>query len=155
MFDERSAYPHPDEFKVMRPEYLDPEEEGDEVVASITIAPFRVVGRSVSRPGARRAALYEAAKTYRNYHPAYRVESPLPDEFTDQNGTRWTRVPEHLRAKLGDYRFEDEEGEDYAGIEQMLMWDVRPVAEYEEEADEAGGAEEEAYEEGADEGEEA
>ena len=30
MFDtehERSAYPHPDEFKVMRPEYLDPEED--------------------------------------------------------------------------------------------------------------------------------
>ena len=133
MFDERSAYPHPDEFKVMRPEYGEQEEETDEVVASITIAPFRVVGRSASRPGARRAALYEAAKTYRSYHPSYRVESPFPDEFADENGTRWKRVPEHLRPKQDDYAFEDEEGEDYASIEQMLMWDVRPVPVFEDE----------------------
>ncbi len=128
MFDERSAYPHPDEFKVMRPEYSDPEEEGGEVVASIVIAAFRVNGRSATRSGARRAALYEAAKTYRNYHPGYRIESPFPDEFTDESGTRWQRIPEHQRTKLGDYTFVDEEGEDSADIEQMLMWDVRPAA---------------------------
>jgi hypothetical protein len=143
MFDERSAYPHPDEFKVMRPEYLDPADEevaeevsGDEIVASITIAPFRVVGRSATRPGARRAALYEAAKTYRNYHPSFRVESPFPDEFSDESGTKWTRVAEHLRAKQADYAFEDEEGEDYATIEQMLMWDVRPLPVFAEDDEE-------------------
>ncbi|HLT47132.1 MAG TPA: hypothetical protein VK002_07885 [Rubricoccaceae bacterium] len=141
MFDaERSAYPHPDEFKVMRPEYLDPdpEEDDDEVIAIITIPPFRVTGRSVTRAGARRAALYEAAKTYRNYHPSYRVESPFPDEFEDAEGTRWKRVPEHLRPKLGDYTFrlEGEDEEDSTDIEQMLMWDVRPVPVYEDEEDE-------------------
>ena len=106
MFDaERSAYPHPDEFKVMRPEYLDPDPEDDEddqVVAIVTIPPFRVTGRSVTRAGARRAALYEAAQTYRNYHPSYRVESPFPDAFEDAEGTQWKRVAEHLRPKLGD-----------------------------------------------------
>lgn len=137
MFDERSAYPHPDEFKVMRPEYTDPEEGAGDVVAAITIAPFRVSGRSSTRPGARRAALYEAAKTYRNYHPGYRVESPFPDEFEDENGTQWRHLPEHQRAKLGgDYSFEDEEGEDYASVEQMLMWDVRPTAPIEEDGEE-------------------
>ncbi|HLA64179.1 MAG TPA: hypothetical protein VK610_07110 [Rhodothermales bacterium] len=136
MFDDRSAYPHPDEFKVMRPEYADPEEEGGEVTASITIAPFRVVGRSATRPGARRAALYEAAKTYRNYHPSYRVESPFPDEFADENGTQWARVAEHLRAKQGDYTFTDEEGEDSADVEQMLLWDVRPTPVFAEDDDE-------------------
>jgi hypothetical protein len=141
MFDERSAYPHPDEFKVMRPEYLEPEEgeePTDEVVASITIAPFRVVGQSATRPGARRAALYEAAKTYRNYHPSYRVESPFPDEFEDENGTKWRRLPEHVRARQGDYAFEDEDGEDYASIEQMLMWDVRPSPVFAEDEGEEG-----------------
>ena len=151
MFDERSAYPHPDEFKVMRPEYSDQEEydeEGeliestvpaaesdDEIVCSITIAPFRVIGRSTTRPGARRAALYEAAKTYRNYHPSFRIESPFPDEFTDEDDTTWTRVPESKRRKLGDYSFllDGEDEEDYADIEQMLAWDVRPVPEYAEE----------------------
>ncbi|MDX1419494.1 MAG: hypothetical protein R3181_05955 [Rubricoccaceae bacterium] len=138
MFDaERSAYPHPDEFKVMRPEYLEPDpedDEDDEVVAIITIAPFRVSGRSVTRAGARRAALYEAAQTYRNYHPSYRVESPFPDAFEDADGTRWTRVAEHLRPKLGDYAFvlDGEDEEDYADIEQMLTWDVRPQPVYEE-----------------------
>ncbi|MFN3597901.1 MAG: hypothetical protein ACK41D_11595 [Rubricoccaceae bacterium] len=134
MFDDRSAYPHPDEFKVMRPEYVDPEEEGGDVLASITIAPFRVTGRSATRAGARRAALYEAAKTYRNYHPSYRIESPFPDEFTDTEGTRWRIVRETQRAKLGgDYAFllEGEEEEDYAEIEQMLLWDVRPALEEE------------------------
>ena len=127
--DARSAYPHPDEFKVMRPEYVDPEEGQEEVVASITIAPFRVVGRSSTRAGARRAALYEAAKTYHNYHPSYRVESPYPDEFVDADGTRWSRVKASQRATLGDYSFllAGEDEEDYASIEQMLMWDVRPA----------------------------
>ena len=110
-----------------------PEVSDDEVLAIITIPPFRVMGRSTTRPGARRAALYEAAKTYRNYHPSYRIESPFPAEFEDESGTKWTRIAEHLRSKLGDYEFADEEGEDYADIEQMLLWDVRPVPVYEEE----------------------
>lgn len=127
--DERSAYPHPDDFKVMRPEYVELEEGGYQ--ASINIAPFRVTGRSVTKPGARRAALYEAAKTYRSYHPSYRVESPYPDEFVDSEGTRWRRVKASQRADLGDYAFilEGEDEEDYADIEQMLAWDVRPAEE--------------------------
>ena len=127
MYDsERSAYPHPEDFKVMRPEYVEHEDEG-EVQAIINIAPFRVSGRSVTKPGARRAALYEAEKTYRNYHPSYRIESPYPDEFVDFEGTRWTRVRASQRADLGDYKFllEGDDEEDYADIEQMLQWDVR------------------------------
>ncbi|CAN5562483.1 hypothetical protein BH23BAC4_BH23BAC4_09760 [soil metagenome] len=123
---ERSAYPHPGDFKVMRPEYIE-DEESDEIQAVITIPPFKVVGRSVTRAAARRAALYEAAKTYRSYHPSFRIESPFPNEFVDKDGTKWTRIPERQRAKLGDYEFADTEGEDYADIEQMLLWDVRPV----------------------------
>lgn len=132
--DERSAYPHPDDFKVMRPEYIDltPEEvdeEAKEWQATISIPPFRVSGRSRTKPGARRAALYEAAKTYRNYHPGYRVASPFPDEFVDQDGTHWKRVKASQRATLGDYSFrlEGDDEEDYASIEQMLSWDVRPA----------------------------
>ncbi len=129
MYDaERSAYPHPDDFKVMRPEYLDPEEDsGDEVRASITVAPFRVEGRSMTRAGARRAALYEAQKTYRNYHPSHRIPSPYPDAFTDLEGTEWTRVKASQRGDLGDYQFllEGDDEEDYADIEQMLAWDIR------------------------------
>jgi hypothetical protein len=110
----------------MRPEYVEHEDEG-EVQAIINIAPFRVSGRSVTKPGARRAALYEAEKTYRNYHPSYRIESPYPDEFVDFEGTRWTRVRASQRADLGDYKFllEGDDEEDYADIEQMLQWDVR------------------------------
>ncbi|MEM1270032.1 MAG: hypothetical protein AAGI08_08290 [Bacteroidota bacterium] len=119
---ERSAYPHPDDFKVMRPEYVELEDETAQ--ASITIAPFRVVGKSVSRPGARRAALYEAEKTYRSYHPSYRVGSPYPDRFVDDSGTTWERTKPSQRHN-GDYKFTDEEGDDYADIESMLMWDVR------------------------------
>ena len=155
MFDDRSAYPHPDEFKVVRPTYSDQEildEEGnpietdvpaaegdDEIVASIMIEAHRVVGRSVSRPGARRAALYEAAKTYRNYHPSYRIESPFPDEFVDAEGTEWKRVPASKRGTLGDYSFllEGEDEEDYADIEQMLAWDIRPEPVYDEENEDA------------------
>ena len=134
MYDaDRSAYPHPDDFKVMRPEYVELEEEG-EFQASITIAPFRVTGRSVSKPGARRAALYEAEKTYRNYHPSHRIPSPYPDEFTDLEGTKWTRVRASQRADLGDYAFllEGEDEEDYADIEQMLAWDIRLAGEDDE-----------------------
>lgn len=130
MFDDRSAYPHPDEFKVMRPEYFEPEDDApaDEIIAQITISPFKVKGRSISRAGARRAALYEAAKTYREYHPSHRIGSPFPDHFTDHEGTEWHRVPEHRRSVQGDYRFVlDGDDEDFADIEQMLMWDVRPV----------------------------
>ena len=97
------------------------------IQAIINIAPFRVSGRSVTKPGARRAALYEAEKTYRNYHPSHRIPSPYPDEFTDQDGTKWTRVKASQRADLGDYAFllDGEDEEDYADIEQMLQWDVR------------------------------
>ncbi len=124
--NERSAYPHPEDFKVMRPEYT--EQEDGYFQSSITITPFRVTGRSATKPGARRAALYEAEKTYRSYHPSYRVKSPFPDEFTDQEGVRWKRNSPIRREKYGDYTFVDEAGEeDYADIEQMLLWDVRPV----------------------------
>lgn len=125
---ERSAYPVPNDFRVMRPEYEELEDGTFE--ASITITPFRVVGVSSTKAGARRAALYEAEKTYRNYHPSYRIESPFPDEFTDQEGVRWTRIPAGRREEFGDYSFVDADGEeDFADIEQMLLWDVRPVAE--------------------------
>ena len=130
-YSERSAYPHPEEFEVMRPEYTDLEDGYFQ--ASITVSPFRVVGKSVSRPGARRAALYEAHKTYRSYHPSFRVDSPYPEAFVDQEGVQWKRVPAMKRATTGDYLFVSEDGEeDYADIEQMLMWDVRPVSVEEE-----------------------
>ncbi|ARA94015.1 MAG: hypothetical protein D6685_13745 [Bacteroidetes bacterium] len=130
-FNERSAYPHPGDFKVMRPEYT--ETEDGYFQATITITPFKVTGRSTSKPGARRAALYEAEKTYRSYHPSYRIQNPYPDTFVDREGMRWKRVPPAQRAELGDYIFIDEDGEeDYANIEQMLMWDVRPVPEEDE-----------------------
>lgn len=126
-FQERSAYPHPEEFEVMRPEYA--EAEDGYFQATITVAPFTVRGRSVSKAGARRAALYEAEKTYRSYHPSYRVRNPFPDVFSDHENVTWRRVPVSQRPELGDYQFvgEDEE-EDYADIENMLMWDVRPAS---------------------------
>ena len=124
--DERSAYPHPEEFEVMRPEYT--ELEDGYFQASITVSPFRVTGRSVARPGARRAALYQAQNTYRSYHPTYRLKSPFPEDFTDQEGVRWKRMSPIRRPTTGDYLFIDEDGEeDYTDIEQMLMWDVRPT----------------------------
>jgi hypothetical protein len=122
-YNERSAYPHPDEFKVMRPEYVEDEEESLSE-ATITIAPFKVTGVSVTRPGARRAALYKAEEVYRSYHPSYRIKSPFPNEFVDQSGTRWKRLPEGKR-DLGDYEFFDEDGSDYTDIETMLLWDIR------------------------------
>jgi hypothetical protein len=122
--NERSAYPHPDEFKVMRPEYL--EQEDGSVQATILIAPFKVVGRSVSEPGARRAAIYEACKVYKSYHPQYVPESPFPEAFTDTENTTWKRL-NAMQRSMGDYAFVDADGEeDYADIETMLMWDVRP-----------------------------
>lgn len=136
-FNERSAYPHPDDFKVMRPEYEELEDGGFE--ATIFVSPFKVEGRSASKPGARRAAIYEASKTYRSYHPSYRVESPFPDEFTDREGMSWRRVPASQREQIGDYIFTDEEGEeDYVDIETMLLWDVRPAttADEDDEGDE-------------------
>jgi len=124
--NERSAYPQPEEFEVMRPEYTDLED--GYVEAIITVSPFKVTGRSATRPGARRAALYVAQHNYRSYHPSYRVKSPFPDTFVDQEGIQWKRLGPALRQKMGDYMFTDEEGEeDYADIEQMLLWDVRPV----------------------------
>ncbi len=132
--DERSAYPHPDDFKVMRPEYTDlAAEEGEgapeEWQAAILIAPFKVVGRSSSKAGARRAARDEAEKNYRSYHPSYRIANPFPDEFVDREGTQWKRVKASQRGTLGDYSFlpDGEDEEDYADIEQMLAWDVRPA----------------------------
>ena len=136
MFDDRGAYPRPDEFAVVRPEYSDPEDEGDDTIAIIQIESFKVVGYSATRPGARRAALYEAAKNYRSYHPGFRVESPFPEVFEDEDGKSWTRVPAGQRDRLGDYAFEDEDGEDSTDIEQMLLWDIRPVPEFEDEDDE-------------------
>ncbi|MEM1093104.1 MAG: hypothetical protein AAGJ10_00755 [Bacteroidota bacterium] len=130
-YTERSAYPHPGDFKVMRPEYTELDEDGL-YTASITIAPFKVVGKSATMAGARRAALYEADKTYRSYHPSYRVKSPFPEEFEDSEGVTWTRVPQVQRTMLGDYKFTDADGEeDYANIETMLLWGVRPVSQYE------------------------
>ena len=125
--NERSAYPHPDDFKVMRPEYNNPEEDGsdpNEAKAIITVAPFSVEGVSATRPGARRAALYEAAKVYKEYHPSYKIEDPYPKEFVDEQGTKWRRLSVMQKAN-GDYEFSDEDGSDYADIESMLSWDVR------------------------------
>ena len=131
-YNERSAYPHPEEFKVMRPDYT--QLEDDYYRATINVSPFKVKGESRTKAGARRAALYEAKKTYRSYHPSYKVENPYPEEFEDREGTKWERLAPPKRNKLGDYKFIGPEGEDdYADIENMLMWDVRP-AEVEEEA---------------------
>jgi hypothetical protein len=124
-YNERSAYPHVEDFKVMRPEYVDMED--GLVQATITIAPFKVVGVSQTKAGARRAAIYESSKTYRSYHPSYRIEPPYPEKFIDQNGVRWEQVSPLQKAELGDYKFTDKDDyEDYADIETMLLWDVRP-----------------------------
>ena len=123
-YNERSAYPHPDDFKVMRPEYVEVPEE-DTVQAIITIAPFNVSGRSATKPGARRAALYEAEKVYKQYHPSYSINIPYPVSFTDQENKTWKRLPPSQRGSLGDFEFEDEDGSDYTDIETMLLWDVR------------------------------
>lgn len=125
-FQERSAYPHPEEFEVMRPEYGEAEDGYFQAV--IIVAPFTVRGRSVSKAGARRAALYEAEQTYRSYHPSYRVRNPFPESFVDREGVEWRRIPTSKRAEMGDYIFVDADGEeDYADIDNMLSWDVRPA----------------------------
>ena len=124
-FDERSAYPKPSDFEVMRPEYE--ETEDGTVVATITVSPFVVTGSSTTEPGARRAAIHEAHKTYKTYHPSYEVPSPFPDQFRDQEEILWQRMSPMARTMHGDYSFTDADGEkDYANIEQMLTWDVRP-----------------------------
>ena len=124
---ERSAYPPPRDFEVMRPEYADLED--GTVAATISVAPYKVEGQSVTRAGARRAAVYEAHLTYKHYNPSYRPPCPFPDEFGDQEGVQWKRMSILMRATTGDdYMFSDEDGEeDYASIKQMLIWDVRPV----------------------------
>jgi len=125
-FNERSAYPKPLDFEVMRPEYE--ETEDGMVIATITVSPFEVIGSSITEPGARRAAIHQAHKTYKTYHPNYEIPSPFPDEFTDREGTLWKRQPPMSRTMLGDYSFTDMDGEeDYTNIEQMLSWDVRPA----------------------------
>lgn len=122
---ERSAYPHPDEFKVMRPEYTELPEE-DLMLAVINIAPFRVIGKSTTKAGARRAALYTAEQTYRSYHPNYAVQNPYPDAFTDENGTTWKILPPSLKTQYqADYEFTDADGSDYTDIATMLLWDIR------------------------------
>ncbi len=127
-FNERSAYPNPADFKVMRPEYV--EQEDGYFMAAITITPFKVVGKSATKAGARRAALYAAELTYKEYHPSYRVINPYPSEFIDQEGQTWKLLSPLQREKLGDYMFTDADGEeDSADIDQMLMWDVRPAKE--------------------------
>lgn len=125
-FDERSAYPKPLDFEVMRPEY-EVADDGS-VIATITVSPFVVNGTSTTEPGARRAAIYEAHKKYKDYHPSYEIPSPFPDEFTEGDGTHWKRLNPMALSIRGDYAFVDTDGEeDYAKIEQMLVWDVRPA----------------------------
>ena len=118
----------------MRPDYY--EQDDGFFRAVINISPFKVVGQSQSKPGARRAALYEAEKEYRSHHPSYQVRNPFPESFTDREGVSWRRVPRSKRQKMGDYIFvgNEEEEEDYVDIETMLMWDIRPI---EKEASEA------------------
>lgn len=133
---QHSAYPEPSDFKVMRPSYH--EKDDGYVVATISISPFKVQGESTTKAGARRAAIYEAEKTYHSYHPSYSLESPYPDHFVDGEGATWHRVPPFQRTTYGDYRFVDAQGEEeYADIEMMLMWDVRPEKELDPEEAEA------------------
>lgn len=121
---ESSAYPDPGDFAVMRPSYR--EDDDGLVEATIEVSPFKVTGESASKAGARRAALYEAQKTYRSYHPSFKLENPYPDHFMDHQGVEWRRVPRHKRSQMGDYIFVEAGEEDYVDIETMLMWDVRP-----------------------------
>lgn len=123
MVDERKVYPHPDDFAVKRPEYR--EKEDGLIEAKIEITPFEVKGESVSKAGARRAALRRAEQNYKSYHPGYEVTNPYPEEFVDKEGTHWERLSAMERGDLGDYAFTDDAGTDYVDIEQMLLWDVR------------------------------
>lgn len=138
MPEERTAYPHPDEFAIKRPEYH--QQDDGLWRAVIDVTPYKVAGQSHTKAGARRRAIYEAQKTYHSYHSDYEVPNPYPEEFTDREGMQWERLPTMARSSKGDYSFTDEEGnEDYVDIETMLLWDVRPaetVEETEEEEDE-------------------
>lgn len=126
--EQHSAYPEPSDFKVMRPSYH--EKDDGYVVATISISPFTVKGESMTKAGARRAAIYEAEKTYHSYHPSYTIDNPYPEHFVDGEEATWHRVPPFQRTTYGDYRFIDAQGEEeYADIEMMLMWDVRPEKE--------------------------
>jgi hypothetical protein len=122
--NESSAYPEPNDFAVMRPTYR--ENDDGMIQATIEVSPFKVTGESASKAGARRAALYEAQKTYRSYHPSFKVKNPYPDHFKDHQDVEWRRVPRHKRSQMGDYIFVEAGEEDYVNIETMLMWDVRP-----------------------------
>jgi hypothetical protein len=132
--NESSAFPEPEDFEVMRPSYH--EKDNGFFEATISISPFSVSGESSTKAGARRAALYEAEKTYHSYHPSYDVKNPYPEHFVDRQGMEWHRVPPFERSTYGDYKFIDERGdEDYVDIDTMLTWDVRPVEEIEEEGE--------------------
>ena len=110
----------------MRPEYTELADGG--VEAAISVVPYKVVGQSVTCAGARRAAVYQAHQTYKHYNPSYELPCPFPEEFIDQEGVAWKRMSSIMRATTGDYMFADQNGEeDYASIEQMLSWDVRPT----------------------------
>lgn len=127
-YNDSSAYPHPEEFTVMRPDFY--EQEDGFWRAVIRISPFKVSGQSRTKAGARRAALYEAQKTYRSHHPSYTVQNPYPESFTDREDVKWRRVPRSKRSQMGDYIFVGDDGEeDYVDIETMLMWDIRPAEE--------------------------
>jgi hypothetical protein len=131
-----SAYPEPSDFEVMRPNYH--EKDDGFVQATITLSPFRVEGESATKAGARRAALYEAEKTYQSYHPSYSIDNPYPEDFVDGQGVEWHLLPPFERSTYGDYKFIDERGEeDYVDIETMLLWDVRPEEVLDEAEDDA------------------
>lgn len=123
MANDRTAYPHPDDFTVKRPEYHKTDDNLFEAV--INVSPFTVKGMSATKAGARRAAIRNAEKNYKSYNPSYRLSSPYPEKFVDNEGTRWERVGRPRRGELGDYAFTDENGTDYADIDTMLLWDVR------------------------------
>lgn len=130
MVEDRTAYPHPTDFSVKRPEYHETDEELVEAV--IDVSPFTVKGISATRPGARRAAIRVAEKNYKSYNPSYRLTNPYPREFVDNEGTHWERVPRSKRSTLGDYAFTDENGTDYVDIETMFLWDVRVAEDLDE-----------------------
>lgn len=133
MVEDRTTYPHPDDFSVMRPQYHTTEDGMYEAVIEVT--PFEVRGTSATKAGARRAAIRSAEKNYKSHNPSYQLEELYPENFVDQEGTEWERVDPSDRSELGDYAFTDENGTDYVDIDTMLLWDVR-VAENLEEVEE-------------------
>lgn len=133
MVEDRTTYPHPDDFSVKRPQYHATDDGMYEAV--IDVPPFTVKGVSATKAGARRAAIRQAEKNYKSHNPSYQLRDLYPDKFVDHEGTEWERVSPMQRAELGDYAFTDENGTDYADIDTMLLWDVR-VAENLEEVEE-------------------